>query len=208
MSWREQDNFIVESAENPEPEEDSDLPVRLWQNVEEMELRTEEEGPEDDLGMTHQVSIASSHSDFISHNSPATAGTNELNHDTYVENDSIREEAHEPSVSEDGGPNVNRDNESLNVVKEGAAEDSFEQDEETAAPECENNVKHETCSESDGQLIHNNIISSNLELNDSYLYQSFGEKKLTDNIELDNHANEENIQLREQSCSDNLTLSQ
>ncbi|XP_059144837.1 coiled-coil domain-containing protein 186-like isoform X3 [Physella acuta] len=145
MSWLEPEGGAAEMEENPDPEEDTDLPGRVHLVG---RARSEEDGPEDDLSM-------SGHAD-----EPAEDHRVETNQDWPVEASATVAgvNTHEPEGSLDltAAHACGQLKEEARVYREGdeeaAARVYREQDEEAAAPECESNICPEAHSESGGQV--------------------------------------------------------
>lgn len=198
MSWVEPESGGAEGViENPNPEEDSDLPTRCLNGQAEGEVvRLEQERPEDDLAMAvtdPDGDEASGGFGEVTHNGMqgAGAGSSEENQthvgellggQATVAQSDVEQEARGAKAQ-----HIERQGESFNDQPQiennaqldnagGAAiaqiangvqdtservendeEDSFEQDEETAAPECENSVRLDSTSESDRQSVNSNI---------------------------------------------------
>ncbi|CAG5124765.1 unnamed protein product, partial [Candidula unifasciata] len=159
MSWAEVENGSVDLEENPDPEEDADLPQRQHQGGGDLGFRGEEEDPEEDLAMSQEaVGNVDAQSEEVN-GQLLNTGNSDLNtlsvtsdHRFNSPNTAL------PNVHHNGLNEVSASLQSPSIRSVVLDEDSFEQDDETAAPECENNVNHDACSESDRQLLELEVV--------------------------------------------------
>lgn len=150
------ENGSVDLEENPDPEEDSDLPQRQHQSDGELEFRGEEEDPEEDLAMSQEVGsvVAPSIPAEEANAQFMDTGSSNFNVFSAVSDGRCNSQNRTLSTAHHNGLEraVVLQNPSI-ISNDVSDEESFEQDDELAAPECENNVRQDACSESDQQLL-------------------------------------------------------
>ncbi|XP_005102302.1 coiled-coil domain-containing protein 186 isoform X2 [Aplysia californica] len=164
MSWTEQEAGASAVAENPEPEDEADLPQ--WQPQRDVRAQAsgeaEEDGPEEDAALSQP---AEGTADFGEGNGrqPVRINNDEVGNGHVqgvdggnAEGVSVSEQNSRMEGDVVGGgaaAGQDRDTEVGDVGATAEEGDSFEQDEELAAPECETGLRDVSCSESDRQLL-------------------------------------------------------
>ncbi|BFY97556.1 hypothetical protein BsWGS_00595 [Bradybaena similaris] len=171
MSWAEVENGSVDLEENPDPEEDSDLPQRQHQSDGELGFRGEEEDPEEDLAMSQEVLGNGDALSIPTEEANAQlldTGSSNLNVFSTVSDGRCNSQNRALSTAHHNGLEGAAVLQNPSIISNDVSdEDSFEQDDELAAPECENNVRQDASSESDRQLLEMKEIRPDQRYSDS-----------------------------------------